>query len=64
MEAVLYLTETPKASEILQAIRDELTDAIRTAIVQHAYDTDVQLSFGAIHINSKGSVSLLWSTDH
>lgn len=57
MEAVLYLTETPKASELLRSIRNELNDAIRTAIVQHAYDTDVQLSFGAIHINSKGSVS-------
>ena len=57
MEAVLYLSEAPQASSILQNIRNELTNAIRTALLEKAYDTDVQLSFGAIHINSKGSVS-------
>lgn len=57
MEAVLYLSETPQASTILQNIRTELTNAIRTALVEHAYDTDIQLSFGLVHINSKGSVS-------
>ena len=57
MEAVIYLNETPQASAILQSIRDELTGAIRKALLQKAYDTDVELSFGQIHINSKGSVS-------
>ena len=57
MEAALYLSEAPQPSMILQDIRSELTSAVRTALVRHAYDTDVQLSFGTIHINSKGSVS-------
>ena len=57
MEALLYMTETPRAAEILQTIRDELTTAVRSAVVAHAYDTDIELSFGTVHINSKGSVS-------
>ena len=57
MEAALYLSEAPQASMVLQSIRSELTSAVRNALVRHAYDTDVQLSFGTIHINSKGSVS-------
>lgn len=57
MEAALYLTETPQASAILQNIRFELTNAVRTALLNHAYDTDIQLSFGTVHINSRGSVS-------
>lgn len=57
MEAVLYLNEVPQAAAVLKTIRDELTEAIRTAIIEKAYDTNVQLSFGLIHINSKGSVS-------
>ena len=57
MEAVLYLSEAPQASTVIQSIRTELTSAIRTALLQHAYDTDIHLSFGMIHINSKGSVS-------
>lgn len=35
----------------------KLTTAGRTALVQKAYNTDIQLSLGQIHINSKGSVS-------
>lgn len=57
LEAAIYLNEAPQASAILQNIRDELTNAIRTALLQKAYDTDIELSFGQIHINSKGSVS-------
>lgn len=57
MEAVFYLNETQQAATILQSIRSELTIAVRTALLQQAYDTDIQLSFGQIHINSKGSIS-------
>lgn len=57
MEAVLYLKETPQASVVIQNIRDEVTSAVRTALVNHAYDTDIELSFGQLHINTKGSVS-------
>lgn len=57
MEAILYLKEAPQASAILQNIRAELTSAVRTALLAQAYDTDIQLSFGMIHINSRGSVS-------
>ncbi len=57
LEAAIYLNEAPQASAILQNIRDELTSAIRTALLQKSYDTDIELSFGQIHINSKGSVS-------
>ena len=57
MEAILYLSETPQASDVLQKIRAELTSAIRNALLQHAYDSDIELSFGVVHINSKGSVS-------
>lgn len=53
----MYLNETPQASDILQSIRNEVTNAIRASLLAHAYDTDIQLSFGTIHINSKGSVS-------
>ena len=57
MDDVLYLIETSQVSKIIQSIRSEITSAVRTALVRHAYDTDIQLSFGTIHINSKGSVS-------
>lgn len=57
MEAVMYLQETLSITDVIESIRSELTNAVRTALVNHAYDTDIQLSFGAIHINSKGSVS-------
>ena len=57
MEAVLYLQETPQIVDVIEAVRNEVTSAVRTALLQQAYDTDIQLSFGAIHINSKGSVS-------
>ncbi len=57
MEATIYLREASQASDILRNIRDELTNAIRTALIAHAYNTDVQLSFGLVHINDKGSVS-------
>ena len=57
MEAVLYLNETPQAAEILNSIRTELTNAVRAALLAHAYDTDIQLSFGTVHINARGSVS-------
>lgn len=56
MEAILYLSETPQASDVLQKIRAELTSAIRNALLQHAYDSDIELSFGGVHINSKGSI--------
>ena len=51
------MSETPQASDVLQKIRAELTSAIRNALLQHAYDSDIELSFGVVHINSKGSVS-------
>lgn len=57
MEFSLYLKETYQTASLLQDIRDELTVAVRNAILLHAYDTDIDLSFGKIHINSKGSVS-------
>lgn len=59
MEAVLYLSETPQAVDVLQNIRAELTSAVRNALLQYAYDSDmdIELSFGVVHINSKGSVS-------
>lgn len=57
MEAVLCLNESPQMATILQNIRAELTSAVRTALLAQAYDTDIQLSFGIVHINSKGSVS-------
>lgn len=57
MEEILYLSETPQAADILKTIRSEITNAVRTALINQAYDTDMQLSFGQIHINSKGSVS-------
>lgn len=46
MEAILYLSETPQAADVLQKIRAELTSAIRNALLQHAYDSDIELSFG------------------
>jgi len=57
LETALYLTETTMTASNIQSIRAELTNAIRTALLKHAYDTDIELSFGSIHINSKGSVS-------
>lgn len=57
MEAVPYLQEAPSAASVIQRIRDELTNAIHAMILKQAYDTDVQLSFGTVHINSRGSVS-------
>lgn len=44
-------------SNVLGEIRNELTSAIREAMLKKAYDTDLHLSFGNIHINAKGSVS-------
>ena len=57
METALYLQETPQISEVLHSVRTELTGAIREAMVRGAYGQDINLSFGMIHINSKGSVS-------
>ena len=57
MTTALYLYETLRLSNILNSVREELTKTIRTALIERAYNTDVQLSFGVIHINSKGSVS-------
>lgn len=51
------MSETPKASDVLQNIRAELTSSVRNALLQHAYDNDIELSLGIVHINSKGSIS-------
>ena len=58
MEAVLCLNESPQMATILQNIRAELTSAVRTALLAQAYDTDIQLSFGIVHINSDYSGQL------
>ena len=57
METALYLQESPMLSDVLGEIRNELTNAIREAMLNKAYDTDIHLSFGNIHINATGSVS-------
>lgn len=57
MDEIMALEESMQAAEIIQNIRSELTNAVRTALIKQAYDTDVHLSFGKIHINSKGSIS-------
>lgn len=57
MEALLYLHETRHTADLITNMRNELTDAVRSALIRQAYDSDIQLSFGYIHINSKGSVS-------
>ena len=57
MDTVLYLHETQQTTNILQSIRSELTNAIREARIRDAYNCDIQLSFGLIHINDRGSVS-------
>lgn len=54
MEVVLYLNESPQMTTILHNIRTELTSAIRTSFLAQVYDIEIQLSFGIIHINSKG----------
>ena len=51
------MSETPKASDVLQNIRAELTSSVRNALLQQAYDNDIELSLGIVHINSKGSIS-------
>lgn len=57
MEAAMYLSEAPLAASTIHNIRAELTNTVREALLRHAYDTDIELSFGSIHINPKGSVS-------
>lgn len=57
VEAALYLTEASEAASIIHNIRSEITNAVRGALINRAYDTDAELSFGSIHINAKGSVS-------
>lgn len=57
MEAALYIQESMLLSDILSGIRNELTNAIREAMLRNAYDTDIHLSFGIIHVNARGSVS-------
>ncbi len=56
VEAALYINETQDVSAVLQSVRDELTSAIRTAVLEKAYDTDVQLSFGLISIVIRDSI--------
>lgn len=55
MESVLHLRETPQAADILQNIRVELTNAVRNAFLQYAYDSNIELSFGVVHINEKSN---------
>lgn len=57
MEATIYLSEAPFTASAINSIRSEVTNAVREALLRHAYNTDIELSFGSIHINSKGSVS-------
>ena len=57
MDTVFCLQETAQITDILQSVRSELTGAIREARIRNAYDCDIQLSFGLIHINDRGSVS-------
>ena len=42
---------------MLHSASVELTGAIRVVMVCGAYDRDIHLPFGMVHINSKGSVS-------
>lgn len=57
MENIFYLQESNEISTAIDNIRKELTDAIGLAIAHQMYNTDVQLSFGLVHINSRGSIS-------
>lgn len=57
METELYMTESMWLLKKIKSIREEITNAIKTAEIKHAYDKDIQLSFGLVHINKKGSVS-------
>lgn len=43
----------------IESVRKEISEAILNAKINHAYDKDVNLSFGKIHINPYGSVSQL-----
>lgn len=51
------LHEDDILSSSIQRIRKEISDAILYAKVNNAYNKDVQLSIGTIHINPYGSVS-------
>lgn len=52
--------ETDKTLESkLFSIRDEIFSAIHSAMVNNAFDKDVSLSFGDIHINPSGSISTI-----
>ena len=51
------LREDNAIVEIIQNLRTEISEAILNAKVKRAFDKDVQLSIGIIHINPFGSVS-------
>ena len=54
---VPMIRENPDISEMLGSLRSEITKAVYSALVRQAYNTDIELSFGPLHINEKGSVS-------
>ena len=56
MEAILYLSEAQQASTILKNIRDEVTSAVRNALLRQAYDTDVMRSYQLCKVSSRSPV--------
>ena len=58
MEGVL-LYENNSLLERLESVRNEITSAIRKARIKNDFDVDVELSFGKIHINPRGSLSII-----
>lgn len=52
-----FLCEDESLSNLISYIRKEISDAILNAKIKNAYDKDVRLSIGTIHINPYGSVS-------
>ena len=54
-----YLETDKTLESILSSIRDEIFSAIHSAMVNKAFDKDVSLSFGNIHINPAGSISTI-----
>lgn len=54
-----YIQEDSRLKAILDGIRKEIADAIYNARLNNAFDKDVNLSFGVVHINPYGSASAI-----
>ena len=62
MEFISYLndlciSEDIKIKNKIKIIREEIANAIISSKVNKAFDIDVTLSFGVIHINPYGSIT-------